>query len=160
MLTLHIPGSLLKGKYRLLLKKWLWKKIIISSQTKKRCGPFGCAIKVFFGAQPTFIRKQNKAQQQFFGDLVLYISCDFPSRSNLVEEVLYGMVQKTMNLHVLLYLKSATIVFVYFDFQISKGNVNTFGLVINYLSDYYIFMHGIVGLFEMHDTVRFSMVGQ
>jgi hypothetical protein len=40
----------------------------------------------------------------------------FAFRSDLVEEVLFGMVQKTMNLHVLLYFKSATIVFVNFDF--------------------------------------------
>jgi hypothetical protein len=95
---------------------------------------------MFFGAQPIFIRKLNDAQQQFFKDLVLYIckgymalsSCEnvwlqrlvlqqcphviFPSHSNLVEKVLFGMVQKTMNLHVLLYLNSATMVFISFDF--------------------------------------------
>jgi hypothetical protein len=48
--------------------------------------------------------------------ITIMSSCIFPSRLDLVEEVLFGMVQKIMNLHVLLYLKFATIVFVGFDF--------------------------------------------
>jgi hypothetical protein len=41
------------------------------------------------------------------------------------------MVQNTMDLHVLLNLEIATIVFISFDIWMSKGGVNTFVLVIN-----------------------------
>ncbi len=50
--------------------------------------------------------------------------------------------------------------FVSFDFYIFGGNVNTFSLVSNYLSDFWIHVDVIVGLFEVHDTNRVSMVGQ
>jgi hypothetical protein len=41
--------------------------------------------------------------------------CQFSFRSNLVEHVLTKMVQKTMDLHVLLNLETTTIVFPRFD---------------------------------------------
>jgi hypothetical protein len=48
--------------------------------------------------------------------------------------------------------------FVSFDFYIFGGNVNTFSLVSNYLSDFWIHVDVIVGLFEVHDTNRVYMV--
>lgn len=56
----------------------------------------------------------------------------FPSHSSLVEQVLPTMVAKTMNLHVLPHLEFATIVFCSFDLWMSKNEVDTFALVINY----------------------------
>ncbi len=60
----------------------------------------------------------------------------FPSRSNLVEEVLPRMVQKIMNLHVFPNFKYATTMFINFDFYMFRGSVDTFSLVINYLGDF------------------------
>jgi hypothetical protein len=59
----------------------------------------------------------------------------FPSHFNSIEEVLPGMVQKTMNLHVFPNFKFAAIMIISFDFYMFRGNVDTFSLVINYLSD-------------------------
>ncbi len=68
----------------------------------------------------------------------------FPSRSNLVKEVLLGMVQKIMNLHVFPNFKSTTTISVGFDFYMYKGSVKTFSLVINYLSDFWTHVDAIV----------------
>ncbi len=83
----------------------------------------------------------------------------FPSCFNLVEEVLPGMVQKIMNLHVFPNFKYVATMFVSFDFYMFRGSVDTFFLVINYLSDFWTHVDAIVGLFEVHDTTRVSMVG-
>jgi hypothetical protein len=42
----------------------------------------------------------------------------------------------------------------------SKGGVDTFALVINYLNDYWIPQHVTIGLCEVHETTWLSMVGQ
>jgi hypothetical protein len=52
-----------------------------------------------------------------------------------VEKMLLEMVQKTMDLHVLSNLETTTIVFASFDLWMSKGGVNTFVLIINYLDE-------------------------
>jgi hypothetical protein len=41
-----------------------------------------------------------------------------------------------------------------------RGDVNTFILVINYLSDSWILMSATIRLFEVHDTTRVSMAKQ
>jgi hypothetical protein len=41
-----------------------------------------------------------------------------------------------------------------------KGKVNTFALVINYLSNFLNIMDVTIGLFEVHETMGFPMVGQ
>ncbi len=41
-----------------------------------------------------------------------------------------------------------------------KGGVDTIALVINFLSDSWSPMHVTIGLFEVHETIGFSMVGQ
>ncbi len=45
------------------------------------------------------------------------------------------MAQNTMDLHVLPNLEITTIIFIGFDIWMSKGGVNTFVLVINYLDE-------------------------
>jgi hypothetical protein len=84
-------------------------------------------------------------------------SCDFSSSFNLVEEVLL-QVQKIMNLHVFLNFKFVATTSINFDFYMFRGSVDTFFLVINYLSDFWTHVDAIVGLFEVHDTTRVSMV--
>jgi hypothetical protein len=39
----------------------------------------------------------------------------------------------------------------------SRGVVDTFILVIDYLNNSWILMHATIGLFEVHDTTRVSM---
>ncbi len=58
---------------------------------------------------------------------------NFLSCSNLVQHVLPKLVQKTMDLHVLHSLETTTIVCASFDILMSKGGVDTFASVINYL---------------------------
>jgi len=52
-----------------------------------------------------------------------------------MEQVLLKMVQKTMDLHVLHSLETTTTIFTSFDLWMSKGCVNTFALMINYLDE-------------------------
>jgi hypothetical protein len=42
----------------------------------------------------------------------------------------------------------------------SKGNVNTFALVINFLNEFWTSMHVTMNLFELHETKVESMVIQ
>jgi hypothetical protein len=42
----------------------------------------------------------------------------------------------------------------------SKGSVDTFVLVINYLNDSWIPHYVTIGLFDIHETIGLSMVGQ
>ncbi len=93
--------------------------------------------------------------------LVLYQSpCVlFLFQSSFVEEVLPTMIKKTMYHHVLLNLALATMVYVNFDLWMSCGGVDTFVLVINFLSDNWVPMT-TAGLFEMNETIGDSMVIQ
>jgi hypothetical protein len=59
----------------------------------------------------------------------------FPSQATFIEEVLPTMVEKTMQLHVLPRLVEATTLSTSFDLWMSKGGVDTFALVINYLNE-------------------------
>jgi hypothetical protein len=72
----------------------------------------------------------------------------FPSRFSFVEDILLAMVKKTMDQHVLPNFASTTIVFSSFDLWVFRSNVDTFTLVIDFLSDTWVPMHVIVGLFE------------
>jgi hypothetical protein len=47
-----------------------------------------------------------------------------------------------------------------FDFWMSKGKMDTFALVINYLNNFWNLIHVSVGLFEVHEITWFSIVGQ
>jgi hypothetical protein len=42
----------------------------------------------------------------------------------------------------------------------SRGGVDTFALVINYLNESLMPQHITIGLFEVHEMTRLSMVGQ
>jgi hypothetical protein len=55
-----------------------------------------------------------------------------------MEHLLPKMVQNTMDLHVLLNFQTITIVFIRFDLFMSKGGVDNFALVINYLGKSWI----------------------
>ncbi len=59
----------------------------------------------------------------------------FPFHFDLVEEVLLGMVQKPMNLHVFLNLKFGRTVFVSFDLWMFRNGVDTFALDTKHLND-------------------------
>jgi hypothetical protein len=52
-----------------------------------------------------------------------------------MEMVLFEMVQKTMDLHVLFNLENVAIVIASFDFLMCKCGVNTFVFMINYLDE-------------------------
>jgi hypothetical protein len=63
------------------------------------------------------------------------LSLFFPFQTTIIEEVLPTMVKKTMQLHVLPRLVEATTLSASFDLWMSRGGVNTFALVINYLNE-------------------------
>jgi hypothetical protein len=65
----------------------------------------------------------------------------FPFRFFCVEEVLLAMVKKTMDHHVLPNLALAIVVYASFGLWMSRGGVNTFALVINFLNDNWVPMH-------------------
>ncbi len=67
------------------------------------------------------------------------------------------MVIKNMKLHVLLHLVESMTMSTNFDVWIFKGDMDTFGLIINYLTDLYTPMHATIGLFEVHETTKLSM---
>ncbi len=68
------------------------------------------------------------------------------------------MVKKTMDHHVLPNLTLTIAVFVNFTLWMSCSQVDIFVLVINFLSDNWVPMHIIVGLFEVNETIGQSMV--
>ncbi len=47
-----------------------------------------------------------------------------------------------------------------FDLWMSKGGVNTFTLIINYLNEIWILIHVTIGLFEVHETIGLYVVRQ
>jgi hypothetical protein len=75
-----------------------------------------------------------------------------------MEELLFAMVKKTMDQHVLLNLASTIIMCISFDLWMFHSNVNILVFVINLLSDTWVPMHIIVGLFEVNEIIEQSMV--
>jgi hypothetical protein len=69
-----------------------------------------------------------------------------------VEEVLHVMVTKSMDIHVLPKLASATIFFASFDLWMSERGINMFVVVINYLSENWEPTNANVGMFEVNET--------
>jgi len=57
-------------------------------------------------------------------------------------------------------LESTTTIAINFDLWMSKGGVDTFVLVINYLNEAWTPRHVIVGLFEVHEITRNATVLQ
>jgi type IV secretory pathway VirB6-like protein len=78
----------------------------------------------------------------------------------LVEVMISMIVQKIMVLDVLLNFAFQTIVFASFNLWMPRGNVDMFVLVINFLREAWVFMHVIVGLFDVNDMIGISMVVQ
>jgi hypothetical protein len=71
--------------------------------------------------------------------------------------MLLAMATKSMEIHVLPKLANAAIVFMSFDLWMSRGCIDTFILVINYLSKNWELMHVIVDLFEVNETTSSCM---
>jgi len=65
-----------------------------------------------------------------------------------------------MDQHVLSNLAYITIMFVSFDLWMCLCGIDIIVLVINFLSDIWVAMHLIGGLFEVNETIRQSMVVQ
>jgi hypothetical protein len=64
------------------------------------------------------------------------------------------MVKKTMDHRVLPNLALTILISTSFDLWIFRGGVDIFALVINFLSDDWVPMHIIVGLFKVNETTR------
>ncbi len=74
--------------------------------------------------------------------------------------MLFAMVKTTMDQqHVLLNL-TIIIVFASFDLWMSRNDMDSLALVINFLNDTWIPMHITMGLFEMNETIKQSMATQ
>jgi len=71
--------------------------------------------------------------------------------------MLHAMVKKTMQLHVMPRLVDAITLSISFDLLMSKGGVDTFALVIVYLTESWMSQHVTIGLFE---TTNLSMASQ
>jgi TRAP-type mannitol/chloroaromatic compound transport system permease large subunit len=76
----------------------------------------------------------------------------------LIEKMFLAMVKKTMQLHVLLRFVEETTLLTSFDLWMSRGCMDTFALVINYLNESRIPQHFTIALFEVHGSTGFSMV--
>jgi len=63
-----------------------------------------------------------------------------------------------MQLHVLPRLIKAITLSTSFDLWMSRGGVDTFALVINYLNESWMPQHVTIGLFEVHEIIGLSMV--
>jgi hypothetical protein len=63
------------------------------------------------------------------------------------------MITMCMDMHVLPKLVSASIVSTSFDLWMSKGVVNTFALVINYLIKTWEPMHIVIEFFEVNEMI-------
>jgi hypothetical protein len=74
-----------------------------------------------------------------------------------VEEVLLVMVTKYVDIHVLPKLANAATISTSFDSWISKGCIDTFILVINYLSKNWELVHVNVDLFEVNEITGLCM---
>ncbi len=153
---------------------------------KKRLGPSWCPITRVFGAtNPTkrVMRHNTRFLKIYYYVFVRVILCPSHSwkylsmRINVtlmpmccVSFLLYfngstnkripAMVPKTTNLHMLPIFASTTTMFTSLDLWMSKGGVNTFTLVINYLNEIGILVHVTISLFEIHETIGLYVARQ
>ncbi len=67
------------------------------------------------------------------------------------------MVTKSMDIHVLPKLVSASIVSVSFDLWMSKRGIDIYVLVVHYLSKAWELVHATIGLFEVNETTSLCM---
>lgn len=77
-----------------------------------------------------------------------------------MKEMIPTMVPKITNLHMLPILAFTITMFTSFDLWMSKGGVNTFTLIINYLNEIWIPIHFTIGLFEVHETIGLYVARQ
>ncbi len=92
--------------------------------------------------------------------LCFYLHVVFSFCATFIKEMLPAMVTKTIQLHVLLRLAETTTLSTSFDLWMSKGGVDTFALVINYLYESWMPQHVTIGLFEVHETIGLSIDGK
>lgn len=85
----------------------------------------------------------------YFSFLFMYCEQFFPT-----------IVTKTMNLDVMSFLEFVATIYCNFNFWMSRGGVDTFALVINYLDETCTPKHANVGLFEVHEAINSAMVLQ
>jgi hypothetical protein len=76
----------------------------------------------------------------------------FPSHRTLIKKVLPYLVKCTLEKFVLPYINVAIFITTTFDLWMSKGALNTFSLVIHFLTLDWEPKHVIIGLFEARGT--------
>ncbi len=94
---------------------------------------------------------------QFYTNALMF---QFPCWFSLVEKMLFAMVKKTMDQHVLPNLASIVIIFISFDLWMSHDVMDIFSLVIKFLNDTQVPMHITMGLFKVNETTKQSIVIQ
>jgi len=77
-----------------------------------------------------------------------------------MEEVLHVMVTKSMDIHVLPKLASVANFYASFDLWMSRGGINTFALIMNYLFENSESMNVNVGMFEVNETTNSCTTSQ
>ncbi len=78
---------------------------------------------------------------------------NFLSKRQFSQEILLGLVEKTIQQYVLLALANYFSTTTSFDFWMSKGAYDVFALIINFLSNDWQAKHVTIGLFEVIETI-------
>jgi hypothetical protein len=81
----------------------------------------------------------------------------FPSKKVFVDDVLFGLVEKTMLTYVHPTLVDCILATCTFDLWMSKGVHDVFVVVVNFLSNKWEANHTTIGLFEVFDTSGATM---
>jgi hypothetical protein len=81
----------------------------------------------------------------------------FPSHRTLTKKVLPCLVKCTLEKFVLLYINATISLTTTFDLWMSKGALNIFSLVINFLTLDWEPKHIIIGLFETRGTTGINL---
>jgi len=81
----------------------------------------------------------------------------FPGRKVFVDEVLSGLVEKTMLTYVHPTFVNCILTTCTFDLWMSKGAHDVFAIVVNFLSNKWEAKHITIRLFEMFDTSGATM---
>ncbi|KAG0584835.1 hypothetical protein M758_3G242300 [Ceratodon purpureus] len=138
--------------------------------TKKRSGSLpGSVVNIYSGSNP---QKEDEQQQQFLEDLALYVlkahqplssvenvwlrrlllsQCPrllFPSRLELVEDVIHKLETKTMEKYVVPSLAGCSTATVTFDLWMSHLEGSIYAVVVNFINDAWIPCNVTVGLVE------------
>jgi hypothetical protein len=76
----------------------------------------------------------------------------FPNKKVFVDDVLFGLLEKTMLTYVCLALVDCILTICTFDLRMSKGVHDVFVIVVNFMSSKWEAVHITIELFEMSDT--------